>query len=252
MAWKWWSERKRSGEAPAPRTDADTAFAKRIEALTRTPPVDLDVYRRALRHRSVLRGEKDSYLESNERLEFLGDAVLEIIVSAHLFAEFPAVNEGFLSRLRAKLVSGQALADAARGCGLAELIEISTEAREQGAADNTSILADALEAVIGALYLDHGPDAPQAFVLRILLEGRDLRALAARTDNYKSALLEYAQAQGWEQPTYTVTLAEGEPHERTFTIEALVNGRAMGVGTASTKKAAEQIAAEQALEKLGQ
>ena len=133
---------------------------------------------------------------------------------------------------------------------MAELIEISSEAREQGGADNTSILADALEAVIGALYLDHGPDAPQAFVLRILLEGRDLRALAARTDNYKSALLEYAQAQGWEQPTYAVTLAEGEPHERTFTIEALVNGRAMGVGTASTKKAAEQIAAEQALAKL--
>ena len=95
MAWKWWSERKRDSETPAPRTSTDDAFAQRVEALTGAPPVDLDLYRRALRHRSVLRGEKDSCLESNERLEFLGDAVLEIIVSAHLFAEFPAVNEGF-------------------------------------------------------------------------------------------------------------------------------------------------------------
>jgi ribonuclease-3 len=250
MAWKWWSDRKRARTEAAPRTPQDAQFAAHVERLTGTAPDDLELYRRALRHRSVLRGEPGGHLRSNERLEFLGDAVLEIIVSAHLFTAFPDADEGFLSRLRAKLVSGQALAESASACGLGRLLELSPEAREQGAERNTSILADALEAVIGALYLDHGPDAPQAFVHRVLLDERDLPALAARTDNYKSALLEYAQAQGWEQPTYRVTATEGEPHERTFTVEAQVNGRALGVGTATTKKAAEQQAAERALGEL--
>ncbi len=249
----WWEGRRRRSdaeEAAAAAGPADTAARARIAALTGTPPRDLALYRRALRHRSALRGQPDSHRHSNERLEFLGDAILDFVVSEDLYDAFPEVDEGFLSRLRAKLVSGRALVQYATALQLGQHLEMSDEMRAQGGEKHQTLLADAFEALIAALYLDKGPEAAQAFVRRTVLEGRDLAALAARTDNYKSVLLETAQARGWAQPVYQTVLAEGAPHARTFTIEVWVDGRAMGTGKAPTKKAAEQLAARAALDLL--
>ena len=244
-AWwrRWWPARP-----PAP----DTEEHVRIAALTHARPERLDLYRQAFRHRSALRGQPESHRHSNERLEFLGDAILEAVVSEHLFHAFPEADEGFLSRLRAKLVSGKALAQYALRLELGAYLEMSDEMRVQGGERHTTLLADAFEALIGALYLDLGSAAAWAFVRRTVLEGRDLGALAERTDNFKSVLLEVAQGQGLPQPTYRVVQAEGAAHSRTFTVEAVVGGKALGEGQAQSKKAAEQLAARAALERLRQ
>ncbi len=250
--WRTW----RRTEPPALPADAvdpadpDAPERTRIAALTGFVPGALGVYRQAFRHRSVLRGQPDGHLASNERLEFLGDAILGFVVSEHLCAQFADVDEGFLSRLRAKLVSGKALAQYAGAIGLGGYLEMSDEMRASGGEEHRTLLADGFEALIGALYLDRGIDAARDFVHRTALRERDLEKLAARTDNYKSVLLERAQSEGWPQPTYRTVLAEGAAHERVFTVEAVVNGAALGAGTARSKKAAEQLAARAALEHL--
>ena len=221
-----------------------------VEALVGAEVLDLALYRQALRHRSAVRGQKDTHLFSNERLEFLGDAVLGFVVGEHLYRTFPDADEGYLSRLRAKLVSGAALAEHARALDLGPHLAMSAEMRAAGGEAHATLLADALEAVIGALYLDRGVEAARAFIHRALLDGRDLAALAAAHDNYKSVLLERAQASGWPQPAYQVVSMDGASHARTFTVEVLVRGEAYGVGQAASKKQAEQLAARAALERL--
>ncbi len=247
----WWKKRGAPTAPPAPiLPDPDADERARIAALTGFCPLDLDLYRQAFRHRSALRGQADGHRHSNERLEFLGDAILEAIVSAHLYHAFPDADEGFLSRLRAKLVSGRALAQYALHLHLGAFLDMSVEMRAQGGEEHTTILADAFEALVGALFLDAGMDAAQAFVQRTVLAGRDLGALAERTDNFKSELLEAAQARGLPQPIYRTVLAEGAAHLRLFTVEVSVGGDVLGEGQAKTKKSAEQMAARLALGKL--
>ncbi|MBE2186506.1 MAG: ribonuclease III [Rhodothermales bacterium] len=258
--WRSWRAARLERRAEAARRTADAAAAAAqavrdratLEALAGQPLVDLDLYRQALRHRSAVRGQRDSHRYSNERLEYLGDAVLGLVVGAHLYETFPDTDEGFLSRLRAKLVSGAALAHHAREAGFGPLITMSTEMRQSGGEDHATLLADALEAFIGALYLDKGLDAARLFVERTVLNGHDLDALASHRDNYKSVLLEQAQGQGWPQPTYSILAADGASHARIFTVEVYVCGESYGVGQASSKKQAEQLAARAALERLAQ
>ncbi len=221
-----------------------------VEALVATPVGDLALYERALTHRSMLRGRQDSHLASNERLEFLGDAVLGFVVGEHLYHHFSDKDEGFLTRLRAKLVNGQALARYADDIDLGAHVLMSENMAQSDGRDNPTILADAYEALIGALYLDLGLDAARDFIEQTALEEIDLAALARRHDNYKSLLLEYAQSLGWPQPVYRVASEEGPSHRKTFTVEVLLKGEAQGTGTANSKKKAEQRAAREALEHL--
>ncbi len=234
----------------AERAARDARTRSAIEGLIGRPVADLDLYRQALRHRSALRGQKDSHLYSNERLEFLGDAVLGLVVGAHLYRAFPDGDEGVLSRLRARLVSGTALAARADDIGLGSLLQMSAEMRQQGGERHATLLADAFEAVIGALYLDLGLDAAAAFVHHAAIDGHDLGTMAVETDNYKSALLEHAQGAGWPQPAYAVVGETGASHARTFTIEVALRGQVYGSGQASSKKQAEQLAAREALSRL--
>lgn len=208
------------------------------------------LYRQALLHRSVLRGEADTHLQSYERLEFLGDAVLGFVTAEHLYREFPDRDEGFLTRVRAKIVNGQALARFAVRLELGPLIRMSENMDQSGGRQNPTILADALEAVIGALYLDLGEDAARTFIEEKILKPLDLEDLAGQRDNYKSLLLEYAQALGWSQPEYRIAEESGPSHDKTFTVEVLVNGELFGRGTARSKKNAEQQAAGTALDRL--
>ena len=221
-----------------------------IERLVGRRVGEVALYEQALTHRSLLRGQPGAHLQSNERLEFLGDAVLGFVVAEHLYRHFPEENEGFLTRVRAKLVRGSALARSARRIGLGEHVLMSENAAQAEGRRNASILADAFEALVGALYLDAGPDAARAFIRRNLLDQVDLAELARNRQNFKSLLLEYAQARSWPQPEYRTTSAEGPSHNRTFTVEVLLGGETYGRGAAASKKKAEQQAAGEALRRL--
>ncbi len=246
---------RRPGSPPAPLPDlggdAGCAVSRpAVEALVGRPVHDLGLYERALRHRSVLRGQPGPYLESNERLEFLGDAVLGVAVAERLYAEFPDRNEGFLTRLRAKLVNGATLARYAGALGLGDLLLLSPNMAQGEGRSNPTILADAFEAVLGALYLDLGFDAARAFVFALLDEHVDLDAIAEQRSNFKSMLLEHVQADGKRQPAYHVVAEEGPSHDRRFTVEVVVADQALGLGRARSKKKAEQQAAREALTRL--
>ena len=201
-------------------------------------------------HRSLLRGEVPQDLKSNERLEFLGDAVLGFITAEHLFDQFPDKDEGFLTRLRAKLVNGKALAACAENINLGDLILMSKNMAQEKGRSNRTILADALEALIGAIYLDKGLEKARVFIHRTMLEHVDLIQLAHQYDNYKSLLLEYAQARGWSQPQYKVVTEQGPSHAKIFTVDAILKGEAFGRGQGGSKKLAEQRAAKEALIRL--
>jgi ribonuclease-3 len=256
----WLGVLRRPFERPPPTDGAPTrareditpsGVARRdVERLVGMPVGDLALYEHALRHRSVFRGVVTTGTESNERLEFLGDAVLGAVVAERLYAEFPDRDEGFLTRMRANLVNGQVLADYARAIGLGPLILMSDNMATSDGRQNQTILADAFEAVVGAIYLDLGFAAARRFVFELIDRLVDLHGLVEQRSNYKSLLLEYVQARGWPQPTYEVIVEEGPSHDRRFTIDVLVDGVPRGRGQARSKKQAEQGAAREALDAL--
>ena len=223
---------------------------KAIEHLVGFRVSNMVLYERAMVHRSLLRGEIPQNMQSNERLEFLGDAVLGFITAEHLFASFPEKDEGFLTRLRAKLVNGKALAQCAEKIDLGDLILMSKNMVQEHGRTNRTILADAFEALIGAIYLDQGLETARAFIHRTMLDHVDLNALSHQYDNYKSLLLEYAQARGWSQPQYQVVTEEGPSHAKIFTVDAILKGQPYGQGQGGSKKMAEQRAAKEALIRL--
>jgi len=221
-----------------------------IERLVGRPVDDLSHYRRALTHRSLLRVHPERTFQSNERLEFLGDALLDVFVGEVLYDRFPKKDEGALTRLRARLVSERPLATYARRLGLGPHLLMSENAAEGDGRDNPSILADAFEAVVGAIYLDLGYEAARRFVQDEVLAPIDLQDVTTRDDNYKSQLLEYLQAQGHPQPTYHVVQEKGPSHDKTFTVEVRVGDTAHERGTAGSKQDAEQQAAHRTLNEI--
>ena len=230
----------------------DVVDRETVERLTGQPASDLSLYRRALTHRSRLRGHPESHLHSNERLEFLGDALLGFVVGEALYRSFPEKNEGDLTRLRAKLVSTQALALYARRLDLgAHLLMSDNAAKDQGR-DNPNLLADAFEALLGAVYLDRGHDAAERFIHDHALDPFDPQEVAAQQKNHKTQLQETLQADGRPQPTYHVFRETGASHDKTFTVEARVEGDSYGTGTAGNKQQAEQQAAREALDRLAE
>lgn len=206
---------------------------------------DEELLRQALTHRS-------SGANHNERLEFLGDAVLDLVISEHLCARFKTANEGDLSRLRAQLVQQNTLASVARELSLADHLRLGRGEARTGGADRDSILADALEAIIGAIYLDAGlPDA-RACILRWF--AHSLAELQARKKykDPKTRLQEYVQALGRGLPQYEIVDVSGEPHKQSFTIRCTVAGLSTPVqGVGLSRRKAEQFAAAQALRLLG-
>lgn len=221
-----------------------------LERLVGQPVDDLSLYRRALTHRSLLRRYPGRDLQSNERLEFLGDALLDLVVGEVLYKRFPDRDEGDLSRLRARLVSEAPLARYARRMDLGAHLLMSDNAAADNGRDNPTILADAFEALAGAVYLDRGHDAARQFIHDHIFAPFDLDEMLAQDTNYKSQLLERMQAEGRPQPTYQVIDEVGPSHDKTFTVEARVDGSALGQGTGSSKQEAEQRAAHNALTHL--
>lgn len=212
---------------------------------------DHDTYMRALRHRSMLDADPDySPDESYERLEFLGDAVLDLIVSEIIFELYPDKNEGFMTKLRAQIVKGDALAEYATDLGLGSVLEVGERARDQGIEFSKSILADVFESIVGALYLTKGYERCFAFVEDVIGRLVDFEDLTGALDNYKSILLEYSQARQWSIPEYFVTDEYGPGHDKTFEIEVRIGEQTMGEGIGKSKKEGEQKAAKDAMNRL--
>lgn len=208
-------------------------------------PRDVCLFEAALTHRSASG-------RNNERLEFLGDAVLNLVIARHLFMAFPAATEGDLSRLRARVVSAEPLAEIAASLGIGDELQLGSGELKTGGFRRQSILADALEAICGALFLDGGLEAAEG-VIRRLFEPRISALPAPETlKDAKTRLQEYLQSRGHSLPRYTVDRIEGEAHAQTFhvTCEVADIGR-RSQGSGSSRRRAEQEAAERILLELG-
>jgi ribonuclease III len=211
---------------------------------------DRSLLSEALTHRSALNESGDRNARDNERLEFLGDAVLGLMVASLLLERFPHKREGELSRLRASLVEEASLARLARLLGLGDFLVMGKGERLTGGADRTSILADAFEALLAAVYLDGGPDAATIFVSRFFMPLLPAMATEMVGRDYKTSLQELAQARFGEIPEYRLDACSGPPHDRRFTISAILQGRSQGEGEGGSKKEAAQQAARAALLRL--
>jgi ribonuclease-3 len=225
---------------------------RKLEGIIGTSIDNPFIYIRALRHRSTLVDDKFSSIDSYERLEFLGDAVLDLIVTEIIFDLFPNKNEGFLTKLRAQLVKGDSLAMYAKNLGLNELMMLGERVRGQGIEQSKSVLSDLFEALVGALYLDLEYKPTSKFVRKVIEKHVDFDEIINSLDNYKSLLLEFAQAEQMKIPTYTVISEEGPGHNKTFGVEVYVDEKPMAQGEGKSKKSAEQQAARKALNKLQQ
>lgn len=196
----------------------------------------------ALTHPSVARAQ------SNQRLEFLGDAVLGLVVARILYDLYPAEQEGELARRHAALVQGITLTAVARDIGLGEALNVGTSEIQSGGRDNASNLEDALEALIGAIYLDGGMQAAETFIVPRWTEMA--KKVEAPPKDAKTSLQEWAQARGLPVPTYTLVESTGPAHAPLFTIEATVQGYPPTQAKAASKRVAEQAAAGMLLERL--
>ena len=215
------------------RTTSPTDFSiehvsrKDIESILGMRIKNIEFYQRALVHKSIQKSVKKMppgrvkpyLLKSNETLEFLGDAVLGLVIAEYLFKNFPKENEGFLTRIRTKLVKGKTLANFAQQLHLGPFILMSRHVINIDGRKNKRILEDAFEAFVGAIYLDLGIDFARAFVLRMVQKHIET-VNVFEDDNYKDLLLRYSQYKGIELPLYNTVLQEGPPHQRTFTIES--------------------------------
>ncbi len=206
---------------------------------------------RALKHRSYVYANFGHGIDSNERLEFLGDAVLDLIVADFLYRRYPNRREGDLTEMKSLVVSRTVLARKAEAAELDAYVLLSPEERQAGGARQPSILGDVLEAIIGAVYLDGGLGAARRLVDELILD--DFGELIEREDytNYKSKLLEHAQSTGDGHPRYLVHAEAGPDHCKVFSVEVSVNGRILGRGEGRSKKNAQQMAARDALQRLG-
>jgi len=204
----------------------------------------------AFTHRSYLNEHKGKNLVSNERLEFLGDAVLELIVSLYLFKKYPDFPEGKLTSWRAKLVQTKTLSLASQRLKIGSQLKLSKGEKESGGEKNPSILADTFEAVIGAVYQDSDFKQAYDFVEKNLLVPSEKLFKARLPIDYKSKFQEMIQAKGFSSPIYKLIGSSGPDHDKTFKTAVYVNNKKYSLGTDKSKQEAEQKAAKAALEKI--
>jgi ribonuclease III len=215
---------------------------------------------RALTHSSAVpelraaRGEDiaftGSVVQDNERLEFLGDAVLELLTSEFLLSHFPEWTEGQLSKSRARIVNAHSLEVAARSLGLGEHLRLGRGEEKTGGRDKPALLADGFEAVVAAIYLDGGLDPARELLKKTVLLLASENGERISESDRKSALQEFLQGRGGQLAEYRLAGESGPDHQKTFLVEVWVRGERMSSAEGSTKKEAEQKAARQALEKL--
>lgn len=208
-----------------------------------------ELLEKALRHSSYANEHKMNRIECNERLEFLGDAVLELVSSEHLFAQFPQMPEGELTRLRASLVCEPTLAFCAREIELGSFLRLGKGEEMTGGRHRDSVTSDALESVIGAVYLDGGFANAKEFVLKYVLNDMEHKKLFFDS---KTILQEFVQSRDLGDLSYELLKEEGPDHSKVFTSCVRIGGEEAGTGTGRNKKLSEQAAAYEAILRLGQ
>jgi ribonuclease-3 len=229
--------------------DFDARTVHRLQRVLGCTIHNRELFVQALLHRSFPQrpGRASS---SNERLEYLGDSVLNLIVGEHLYHRYPHALEGDLTKMRSRLVNRKALAAYAKALRLSDFILMSPSAAQSVGKGYDTIIADTFEAIVAAIYLDRGFVAARRFVERQVSHALAHGAVATADENYKSRLLEYAQSHGLGVPRYVIVKEEGPDHDRTFTVDVLLRSERRGTGTGKNKKDAEQAAASQALRTL--
>jgi ribonuclease III len=221
-------------------------LAKRLNL----PFTDMMLLGRALTHRSYL-NEHPEAIEDNERLEFLGDAVLDFIVGAWLYNRYPEMPEGDLTRMRSALVHTEQLANFAREISLGAAMRLGRGEAQGGGRERSALLCDTFEALIGALYLHAGIDAVIEFISPLLEEASDDILAHHKNEDPKSQFQEWAQGQGYSTPLYITRSATGPDHSKLFEVEVTVNSEVYGSGKGHSKQAAAKSAAQNALRRLG-
>lgn len=231
----------RSASTDTPATGSPTV---KLERLLGVKFKNRELLEEALTHKSYAM-ERPGGLPFNERLEFLGDSVLSAAVAHHLFNRYPQEDEGRLSQLKSMLVSRPSLTHWGRDIGLGQFLRLSDGEAATGGRDRDSILGNAMEAVLGAVYLEAGYEAVQAFIDKWLAKRKRLV-----TSDHKSRLQEWAQRQYKTPPHYVLKRSFGPDHAKTFEIEVTLAQEVLGAGTGKSKKEAEQAAARDALKRL--
>ena len=221
------------------RTQEDKILKSTIRGILGRNPSNLELFKLSLKHAS-------SSSESNERLEYLGDAILGAIVAEYLFKKFPRRNEGFLTEIRSRIVKRESLNTLAMKIGLSKLVLFSNNNLVKN--KSKSIYGNALEAFIGAVYLDKGYDFCTKFVLDKLINPHiSIEDTINSNQNFKSVLIEWSQKQS-KEIVFKLVKEEGNHHQKIFTVQVLINDEMIGQGTGHTKKKAEQAAAEKCCE----
>ncbi len=211
---------------------------------------DMLLLSRALTHRSYL-NEHSEALEDNERLEYLGDAVLDFIVGVWLYHHYPEMAEGDLTRMRSALVHTEQLATFARKVSLGDAMRLGRGEVQAGGRKRSALLCDTFEAVVGALYLDCGIEGVNAFMHPLLEEAADDILINHKNEDPKSLLQEWAQSQGYQAPVYITRSAMGPDHSKIFELEVVIAGTVYGTGSGPSKSSAAKAAARSALHSLG-
>jgi ribonuclease-3 len=206
------------------------------------------LYKLATQHRSIARQNDIGLRESNERLEYLGDAILGSVVAEYLFKKYPTKDEGFLTEIRSRIVNRDALNIAARNMGISSIVEFTNNRKSRQA--YKSIYGDTLEALIGAIFLDKGYYIARKFIIRkVLRQQYDLEQVIHVNSNFKSRIIEWAHQQN-KEVKFVISEIRGASHNREFKAELLVEGEVVAEGNGFSKKRAEQDAAQKSCEKL--
>ena len=228
----------------------DRKYVKALKNLLGFVPGNLSLYKMAFRHKSVATLLKKKAKNSNERLEFLGDAILGSVIAEILFKTYPYQDEGFLTEMRSKIVNRANLNQLAKKLGFNELIEFDAKTISISA-KQSSLLGDAFEALIGAVYLDQGYNFTKEFITgRIIKPHVDIHTLELTETNFKSKLIEWCQRHSKDVSFEPIPNEEGE-NDKLFTIQVLIDGEAMASGIDYNKKNAEKFAAEKTCDLLG-
>lgn len=230
------------------RAPKDRVLSKAFSHIIGRKPYNIHLYSLAMKHTSVAFENKEGFRESNERLEYLGDAVLGAVVAEYLFKRYPFKDEGFLTEIRSRIVNRESLNHLAIKIGLSQLVEF--EGKKRGAQTHKSIYGDAMEAFIGAIYLDMGFHFCRRYIVKkLLMQHYDLHEIVDTTTNFKSLIIEWAQKNN-KEILFETSKQEGKKHSRQFNVQLQVDGVLVAEGKGLSKKKAEQDAARRASETL--
>lgn len=229
-------------------SSAERDLSVSIKNIVGKRPLNISLYRLSTQHRSIAKPNAKGVRESNERLEYLGDAVLGVVVAEYLFKKFPLKNEGFLTEIRSRIVNRDALNQVAKKIGIANIVEFNSNKKNR--LSYKSIYGDTLEALIGAVYLDRGYKFCRKFILRkLIIPHYDLAEIITINTNYKSMIIEWAH-QTNKEIEFKITESKGSNHQKEFTADLLIESEIVASGSGLSKKKAEQLAAQKTCEIL--